>query len=95
MIISEAAKQRSKRLIKLIEEVLRDSEKAERGYEEALNFMYSYRNFTECEIRKVLAMPEKDLSSEARYKLLQILLRRDPTPGPELDAFLKRDPIRR
>ena len=90
MKISQAAEVRFAKFLKLTQQVVRDCHDSVTRREEAEERLWRYQNFVRENLRRILTMPEKDLSSDARYELLCILLEGPPTPGPELDLFLKR-----
>lgn len=89
MKISQAAEIRFAKFLKLTQQVIRDCHEEAVKRDKAYKELWEYQDFVKKNLRRVLTMPEKDLSSEARYELLSILLERPPTPGPELDNFLK------
>jgi hypothetical protein len=90
MKISQAAQERYKQFLKLSQQVVRDAHDAKEESKKAVSDLLSYRMFTQNKLRKILTMPETDISSNVRYELLSLLIEGTPTPGPELDLFLKK-----
>ena len=90
MKISQAAEIRFAKFLKLTQQIVRDCYNAEEEKNQAYNELIEYQRTTQDSLRKILTMPEKDLSSEARYELLSLLIGREPTLGPELDLFLNK-----
>jgi hypothetical protein len=90
MKISQAAEIRFAKFLKLTQQIVRDCHNAEEEKSKAYDELLAYQRTTQDSLRKILTMPEKDLSSEARYELLFLLIGREPTPGPELNLFLNK-----